>query len=144
MKPSFFCVLGLAVLCCTSCGNTNGLYPVSGQVTCKGQPAVGATVLFQRQGADPLQEPTRMGVVQPDGSFSIDSGQLGKGAAVGDYAVRIVWRQDPALPRDGGRKSHWPDRLKGRYADREHPLLWAEVKPRNNHLPPFELTESDE
>jgi len=141
MKPGFFWPLGLLALACTSCGNSNGLYPVTGQVTYKGEPAVGATVFFQRQGADPLQEPTRMGVVQPDGSFSIDSGQLGKGAAVGDYAVCIVWRQDPGLPRDGGRISHWPDRLKGRYADREHPLLRVEIKPQNNQLPPFELKD---
>jgi hypothetical protein len=132
-----------AALACLGCAKGNGIYSVSGTVTYKGAPAAGAYVKFFRQGADPAREQTIMGVVQADGSFSLDCGSLGKGAPPGDYTVLIEWKYDPSLPpaRSPTEAGARPDRLKGRYADAKWPLLHAEVRPQNNTLPPFELQE---
>jgi hypothetical protein len=131
--------LALAVaLACTGCQGSRGLYPVSGKVTYNGEPAAGAYVFFRRPNADPVSAPLVMGVVKEDGSFTLYSGEH-EGAAPGEYAVLIQWRQG-ANP-SGGRRERPPDRLQGRYADAEHPRLQASVKAGANHLPPFELTD---
>lgn len=132
-----------AALACLGCGKGNGIYPVSGTVIYKGAPAAGAYVKFFREGADPAREQTIMGVVQADGSFSLDCGSLGKGAPSGDYTVVIEWKYDPSLPpaRSPTEAGARPDRLKGRYADARRPLLHAVVRAGANVLPPFELGE---
>jgi len=110
-------------------GKSNALYPVSGTVTHSGKPAAGAIVEFWRKGANPLSEPTIMGLVAEDGSFTVSCGQLGKGAPPGEYGVLVKWPQ-PSNRRDS---------RKERYADPKHPLLAAVVKAETNNLPPFEL-----
>jgi hypothetical protein len=129
-------VIGLA---CTSCGNSNNLYPVSGTVTFKGQPAGGAAVFFHRQGSDPMNEHAIMGIVGDDGYFTLVCGPLGEGVPPGDYDVLIQWRQDLNQAKGLARKAR--DRLKGRYADSKRPRFHAVVKAETNHLPPFELTD---
>jgi hypothetical protein len=126
-------------LACTSCGQSPRLYPVSGTVTYQGSPAAGATVFLQRQGGDPLNEQTVMGIVQGDGSFTLVCGSHGRGAPPGDYDVLIEWKQRSNRAR--GLAQQVPDRLKGRYADPGHPRLHAVVKAQANHLPPFELKD---
>ena len=74
-----------------SCSRTT-IYPVSGKVTYKGSPASGAAVFFFRQGADSVNEPAIMSIVQDDGSFELVCGSLGKGALPGDYDVVIEWK----------------------------------------------------
>src|SRR5262249_20333628 len=111
MKKRLLCAAGLA-LACVSCGN--GLDPVSGEVTCKGEPANGAAVFFKRQGADPVNEHMIMGLVQEDGTFTLVCDNLGKGAPTGEYDVLIDWKQGPN--RGKGRVRKMPDKLKGRYA----------------------------
>ena len=124
-------------LACISC--SNGLYPVSGKVTYKGQPATGAAVFFKRQGVDPMNEHMIMGLVQEDGSFTLVCGAEGKGAQPGDYDVLIEWKQGPN--RSKGLTRTMPDKLKGRYADPNRPLFRATIKAGTNTLPPFELTD---
>jgi hypothetical protein len=137
MKRGVVLVAASLALACSSCGN--GLYPVSGTVLYKGQPAKGATVFFVRQGGDPSNEPMLMGLVQDDGSFSLVYGSLGQGAPPGEYDVLIEWKQ--RARRSRGLAQHAPDRLKGRYADSKRPRLHATVKAEKNGLPPFELTD---
>ena len=129
--------IGALALSCISCGN--GLSPVSGKVIYKGQPATGAAVFFKRQGGDPMNEHTIMGLVQEDGSFTLVCGAQGKGAPPGDYDVLIEWKQSPKRGKDRNRPV--ADKFKGRYADPNRPLLYATVKPGANTLPPFELTD---
>jgi hypothetical protein len=124
------------VLACTSC-NRN-IYPVSGKVTYKGSPASGAAVFFFRQGGDSTSEPAIMGIVQEDGSFELVCGSLGKGAPPGEYNVVIEWKQVSGQSK--GRQQRGLDRLNGRYADPNRPLLHATVEAKTNDLPPFELT----
>jgi hypothetical protein len=153
-------VVAAAVMCVcgASCGGTaEGLYPVRGKVLMGGEPASGAVVVFQKEGAagggdgEPLV-PTA--VCGPDGSFALESAGKGPGAPAGTYKVLVTWRTGPAgsAPPAGkaGRKANRekpdkseslpPDRLKGRYSNPGKPLIrGVEIKPQSNDLPPFEL-----
>jgi hypothetical protein len=129
------------ILACIACETRNKIYPVSGTVTYQGAPAAGATVFFQRQGGDPMNEHLIMGIVQQDGSFELVCGSLGKGAPPGTYDVLIEWKQ--ASSQGKGRPQHRRDRLKGRYADPKRPLLQARVQAKANTLPPFALTDAE-
>jgi hypothetical protein len=136
------------------CGNAAGLFPVSGQVNYKGEPARGAVVYFHREGGGGAKDqPIPSGVVQDDGSFELESDSLGHGALPGAYSVLVEWRDekgDGVTPVKTGGKTKLvkrsrmrtgPDRLKGRYLDIQKPRLHAEVKPQSNPLPPFELID---
>ena len=141
-----------------------GLYPVHGTVTYKGQPAEGAIVYFHRQGGGPgsAQGLIPTGVVDATGKFSLESGDLGYEAPAGKYAVLVQWPDDSvslakaaeASAKTSAAKAaenvrarrmkldHIPsDRLKGRYAAADRPLLTAEVKPETNNLPSFDLQD---
>jgi hypothetical protein len=135
-----FCLTAALVLACVSCGNRNNLYPVSGTVTYKGAPAAGATVFFHRQGGDAMNDNLIMGIVDEDGSFELVCGSRGNGAPPGQYDVLVEWKL--VAGQGKGRPQHGPDKLKGRYADRKHPLLHATVQARATNLPPFELTDA--
>jgi hypothetical protein len=133
--PSRWILVGLGVisaLTCSSCGSSNGVYPVRGKVLVDGTPANGATVSFIRQDAAERQNHhVAQGVVLADGSFTLAS-PVGNGAEPGEYEVLVDWKVKPMLGS--------PDRLKGRYMDASQPLLHAIVKPTHNDLAPFELT----
>jgi hypothetical protein len=137
MKKRLLGATAVVALTCTSCGN--GLYPVSGKVTYKGESTAGATVFLQRRGGDPLNEHMIMGIVQEDGSFTLVCGSLGKGAPAGEYDVLIEWKRGSHQGK--GRPRKLPDRLQGRYADPKRPLLHATIRAERNILPPFELTD---
>jgi hypothetical protein len=148
---------------CTGC-RPEGFHPVTGKVLYQGQPAVGATVFFHKTaGPGPASEVVPTGVVGEDGSFSLSTDVV-EGAPAGSYNVLILWQDRTSSPagvpiasgsgsEKGSRKtartaskirpspSLPSDRLKGRYADPEHPRLKAEVKPESNTLAPFELTD---
>ena len=150
-------LVGVAAACTlpvAGCGDSAGLSPVSGKVLYKGEAARGAVVYFQRQGGpDPAHNAVPFGIVGDDGSFSLQSDDLGSGALPGNYAVLIEWRdgsgngvvpvksqgQTNLVKRSRIRSG--PDRLKGRYMDISKPLLLVEVKPGSNPLTPFELAD---
>ncbi|HLJ95171.1 MAG TPA: hypothetical protein VKU02_18485 [Gemmataceae bacterium] len=138
-KALFGVITALLALACSSCGRSPKLYPATGKVTVNGTPAAGASVFFQRQGADLVNEQTIMGIVREDGSFSLVSGSSGEGAPPGEYDVFIEWRH--RVERAKGPLG--TDRLKGHYADRKHPRLHAVVNPAPTDLPPFDLTEGN-
>jgi hypothetical protein len=147
------------------CGSSNGLHPVYGKVLYKGEPAVGATVYFHRNGsAEGAHTTIPTGLVQDDGTFELSSDNVGRGAPAGSYDVLIEWR-DGRVPAERVTRVSYPnptkgrikrapvprrskvergrpaDRLKGRYFQIEHPLVRAEVKPESNYLPPFDLAD---
>jgi hypothetical protein len=126
-------------LICTSCGGSDGRYPVKGKVLVNGQPAVGASVTFVRKDViDQSSEQFVQGIVQDDGSFTL-VGPAGKGAAPGDYIVLVEWKEGAGKEKGRAPGLGAPDRLKKKYLDPKNPLLTAKVEPKTNTLPPFEL-----
>src|SRR5437016_1412039 len=95
-RPRWTGALALLSLSLISCGGVEGLYPVQGKVTYRGEPAAGALVTFQSEGPAPTGSdgplvPTAL--VGPDGSFSLSCGEAAPGAPPGRYKVLILWRQ---------------------------------------------------
>jgi hypothetical protein len=141
------------------CGRPAGLYPVSGKVLCKGEPAARAVVYFHRKGPSPAPASTiPFGIVEDDGSFYLSCDGQGDGCPPGKYAVLVEWKgkfetpvAQPKPSRARGKSEvvhvnrrttrNGIDRLKGRYFDISKPLLHAEVLPQSNPLPPFELVD---
>jgi hypothetical protein len=136
------------------CGSPAGLVPVSGKVLYRGQPASGAVVYFHRQ-SEPgsASDLIPFGIVEDDGSFSLTTDGLGRGARPGAYSVLVEWRDEkgdgvvPVKARGNvklvkrSRVRSGPDRLKGRYLDIARPLLRAEIAAGSSPLPPFELSD---
>jgi predicted small lipoprotein YifL len=156
-RVAIMAVLALAVTL-TSCGRGDGpvLYPVQGKVMYKGQPAVGATVMFQREDGPTTNAPplVPIGLVDEEGNFSLETEELGYGAPAGKYKVLIQWRtkgeestKPQASLKKGGRfkivadkPDGVPDRLQGRYMKAENALIKVEVKPEQNTLQPFDIS----
>jgi hypothetical protein len=130
------CLTAFLSLACASCSNRIKIYPVSGKVTYEGRPAAGAAVFFHRHGGDTLNDPMIMGIVMQDGFFEVACGSLGKGAPVGEYDVLVEWK--PRITPNGG-QDRTADKLMGRFADLNHPVLHAKVEAEANQLPPFDL-----
>jgi hypothetical protein len=126
----------LLTLACSACGHAQ-LQPVSGRVTYMGSPAPGATVCLQRRAAE--SEHIIMGTVQPDGTFELTCGSMGKGAPVGEYDVLIVWKAP--CPKGNCGCERLMDKLQGRYADRKSPRFQVAIRAGRNELGPFNLTE---
>jgi len=139
VRKVVFCLTSVLPLTCASCGEASNIYPVSGKVLYQGSPASGAAVFFRRKGGDTVNDHMIMGIAQEDGSFELVCGSLGRGAPPGDYDVLIEWKQVSGQGK--GRPQHGPDKFKGRYADRKHPMLHATVAAKANDLAPFELTK---
>ncbi len=138
------------------CGNPAGLFPVSGKVLYRGEPAAGAVVYLHRQDKSGPSNPSiPYGIVEDDGSFEVMTEDVGYGATPGSYIVLVEWRDNSGdrvdVPTGKGkgkikkvkrtRIRSGSDRLKGRYFDISKPLLRAEVKAETNRLAPFELTD---
>jgi hypothetical protein len=141
------------------CGHPAGLYPVSGKVLYKGEPAAGAVVYFHREGPSPVPVSTiPFGIAEEDGSFYLSSDGEGDGCPPGKYAILVEWKsksetpvEQPKPSRVKGKSKAAPvnsrstrnsvDRLKGRYFDISKPLIHADVLPQSNSLPPFELVD---
>jgi hypothetical protein len=67
------------------------VYPVSGKITYKGQPPVGATVVLHSLNGTDTKDVAPAGTVTDDGSFTITSYELGDGAPQSDYVATIEW-----------------------------------------------------
>ena len=144
-------------------GGGPGLYPVTGKVTYKGEPAAGAQVVLAPDGPPAPGAPgggePPSAIVEEDGRFTVSSGARGDGAPPGKYKVLITWRTglaaDAAKADEATAKKRRsravakpdkhamlaPDRLKGRYTDAGKSRLSVEVKAGTNNLDPFDLTD---
>src|SRR6476646_2015341 len=84
-------VLTLAVS--AGCGGESRVpvFPVSGKLIVKGQPAVGAQVVLQTVKDAGAAGVAPSGTVKDDGSFVITSYDSGDGAPAGEYVALIQW-----------------------------------------------------
>jgi hypothetical protein len=125
----------------TSCSSGDSLHPVRGKVMVKGQPAVGASLVFHREGAT-IKDIPSTGTVGADGTFSLSTGDK-TGAPVGKYIVTVVWPEPKKLTEKeimmGGNPNDGPDRLKGVYDSPQKSSIRAEIKSGDNDLTPFDL-----
>jgi hypothetical protein len=90
-----FLVISVAALALTACGSTGpGMAQVSGKVTYNGNPVTKGTVSFQSTTPDGRNA---TGMIDPDGSYRLQTENPGDGALVGDYIVVISARDNPIL-----------------------------------------------
>jgi hypothetical protein len=129
----------------------------------KGEPAVGANVLFQREDdskASPDSNPiVPSGSADESGAFTLQCDALGQGAPAGKYRVLIQWRNrvggppvaDAGTPSGSAKKTGRPkpkpdkpdgapDRLEGRFMRPDTARFHVEVKPGDNELTPFDVS----
>ena len=85
---SLIVLVGLALVLPSCSGTGEGLVPVSGKLVCDGQPAAGAILLFHRVSSAPAPAAKAAAGVIPsatvgsDGTFSVESAALGRGACL--------------------------------------------------------------
>jgi hypothetical protein len=137
-------VLSLPLLLVPGCGKKRGdrvtVYPVTGKVLVKGQPADGATVTFFAQAPPPTEgkaPPPPTGAVDSTGQFHLGTYEPDDGAPAGDYKVTISWPEAP--PPNAKGIFDLKDRLQGRYSSPEKSTLKAQVPEGGGEIPPFEL-----
>jgi hypothetical protein len=141
-------LLALVVLAllASACGDSGKMkvYPVSGKVLYRGEPAAGAEVIFYKKSGDQAVATVQpAGRVQDDGSFRVTTFTDGDGAPAGEYGIGIVWRRPVDAKGNPVRKSGglYPDFFGEFYASSVNPQFHTEVKPGTNELPTFELKD---
>lgn len=146
-----FAALFFATL--SGCGSDSKVpvYPVTGKVFYKGEPAEGALVVFYPVGHEKVAkekiEPRPSGMVDEEGAFKLTTHETNDGARAGDYQISIVWFKGNALddqePTFGGPGKEGTagtkDVLNRKYAEPSKSGLKALVVVGNNELDPIEL-----
>jgi hypothetical protein len=132
-----------ALLAWAGCGQDDGrvaVYPVSGKILVRGQPAVGAQVVFYPASTE-IQGPGMpipAAETDADGEFQLRSFEPEDGAPAGKFDVTVIWREP--IPPNVDQEMYQPkDRLAGRYSDPKTSGLTATVEEGGGELPPFEL-----
>lgn len=136
--PSFARLL-LLPLVTLWCGCSSGesrpeVYPATGRLTINEQPAAGALIsLHPVDGQDFDARGSRpWATVQADGSFALSTYGEADGAPVGEYAVSVIWAEDPNAVDPG-------DRLGGRFANPRQSQWRVQIGEGPNTLEPYEI-----
>jgi hypothetical protein len=80
--------VALVSLTLSGCGGGMKTETVTGKVTmADGSPAKSGTVVFEQQSSKPI---SCIGVIQPDGSYSLEVDENTSGAPQGNYKVTVV------------------------------------------------------
>lgn len=115
---------------------------MSGKVLHKGQPIKGAVVTLHPKGNDDIKVQRPTGLSGDDGSFSLTTGNE-PGAPPGEYAVTVIWLQQPAASGKKSISTSGPpepvDQLHGRYSDPRNSKLTITVKPGVHQLDPIAI-----
>jgi hypothetical protein len=152
----------LTMLSVAGCGNQPAGYSRAfGKLSYKGEPAIGAFLVFHVEGkpqsAD-LVVPSA--IVEDDGSFNLVS-PTGDGAPPGKYKVLVSWPADSSsaegltdtksktkktassapIRRKNKLDTLAKDRLKGRYSSVDTPLTTVEVKTETTDLGSLEIKD---
>lgn len=132
----------LAVLVggCTPAG-TAPTEPVSGLVTCRGQPLEGVTVVFTPEGGRPAT-----GTTDGSGKFTLSTFRPGDGAVPGRHKVSIrpkAGASPPPMPGSPEAKQAQPEKppFPAKYSDPNQSGLTAEVKSGQANEFKFDLTD---
>jgi len=123
-------------LCVVSCSNKYGdhpPYPTTGQILVNGQPAADALIVFHHVDNWGDTSIVPQAWTDGDGRFTLSTYDMNDGAPAGDYRVVVEW---PTYHRG---RNIGPDRLAGKFAQRETSDLKAHVDKGKNELPPFAL-----
>src|SRR5687767_9315615 len=111
---------GLTLLVTVGCDSDEDrvkVFPVTGKILVRGQPAEGAEVAFYPTSPE-LQGPKMpgpVGTTDANGQFRLRSYAPDDGAPAGDYMVTVVWPAPP--PPNATGVFELKDRLAGRYAN---------------------------
>ena len=108
--------------------------PTRGTLLYNGKPPNGAVIQFWPMPVAKVDWRTvkPSARVEADGSFEINTYELGDGAIVGEYAVTILWTgENPDVPR--------PDLFQGRYSNPQRPVTVVKIQEGENTLPPIQL-----
>lgn len=139
-------VRGFAVLACcsllsTGCGKSVEVVPIQGSVSYNGKPLKFGTVMFQPlSGGQHAQ-----GLIQPDGTFTLTTHNVGEGACLGTnrVSVRCYENQDPA--KQGGQfeggQSLGRLLIPVKYTMASSSGITVDVKPDGNAPVVLELTD---
>ena len=97
------CVVLLFVAGCSSDDGRPKVYPVTGELFVKGQPAAGARLTLQPEVVSdpklwPMGYPTA--IVQPDGKFQFSSYVENDGAPEGKYKLLAKWEEGDGIPNE--------------------------------------------
>jgi hypothetical protein len=145
MFSNWMYVIAGLTLWCASCSQTSGppkkvCYPVKGQLFVKGQPAVGALVIFHPQGNTDSNEwldgypRARVG---SDGTFEAETYGERDGAPAGDYVLLVSWSGGGGS--EESEETVTVDRLGGRYSDAATSPLKVKVESGPTELAPIRL-----
>lgn len=132
----------LSVLCLAAFAGCSGgmpiprTVPVKGSVTSKGKPAPGMRVKFHPQFDIGAVKLIPYGETGAEGTFTLNTGQIGNGAPVGDYIVTI---EKPRASSDAGGLEIEVDDLKGKYSDPAKSQFKVTLQSGENVLPPFDI-----
>jgi 5-hydroxyisourate hydrolase-like protein (transthyretin family) len=128
-------LLTIFVVGCSSEPARLPTFPVHGEITCAGKPAVGVHVFLVRaDGIKPPEIPMNpRAVTDDDGRFAITTYQNWDGAPEGDYELHLHW---PTLEHESTN-----DRLAGIFDKQK---ITAKINPvADNVLPPIRLPTVD-
>lgn len=136
--PMFRWVLGfVAIATLAGCGeSTPTVYPVGGQVIYRKKPLAEAVVTFH-----PKDATGRLlsATTDAEGRFRLTTTVTNDGAPAGEYGVSVALREKRKDGDDEVRNGR--NLLPPRYADPKTSGLTATVKPGENTLHPFVLTD---
>lgn len=119
------------------CGQSGSrLHPVKGKVEVDGKPADQALVFMHLKERNSLTDPVPYATCKADGSFAIETPNVGKGAEEGEYTITVYW-PDMSKPEDGSGQR--PDVLNGAYEMVDKSKIFATVKAGMNELPVLKL-----
>lgn len=119
------------------CGRSGtNLNEVKGKVEVEGKPADQALVFMHRKERNSLTDPVPYATCKADGSFVIETPNVGKGAQEGEYTITVYW-PDMSMPEDGNGQR--PDVLNGAYEMVDKSKIFATVKAGVNELPLIKL-----
>lgn len=112
------------------------VFPVTGKVTFKGQPAVGARVVLHAVNppTDDIVAPS--GKVSGDGTFAITVYEPGDGAPQGDYVATVQWNK--LVTGDGG-SGAGPNVLPKEYASVKTSPIKVSVSGGPTEIPPIDI-----